>query len=81
MRKITFLVVVADYFTNPEPDGGTHIHLWPVAKGESSEMDIDIEFEPSGGDVMREAEQALEKYMKENYPNKKYKIYYWDWKN
>lgn len=78
--KIRFEVIIADGFTFPEPDGMTNLHLWPVAVGRHESLDIDIEFEPSGKDNMKDAEQALDEYVKRNYPNKDYKIYYWWWK-
>lgn len=78
--KILFQVQVADSFMYPKDDGMTNSHLWPVPVGKSQELDIDIEFEPTSGDNLKDAEDALEGYMKKNYPNKDYKIYYWWWK-
>lgn len=80
-RKILFEIQIADGFTFSEDNGITNLHLWPIPVGKSQEIDVEIEFEPSGGDVMNEAEQALDEYMKRKYPNKEYKIYYWWWKN
>jgi len=42
-------------------------------------LDIDLEFNQTG-DAMKDAEKALDKYIKKNYPTKEYKIYYWWWK-
>lgn len=81
MRKITFEVEIADGFVFLEDDGITNIHMWPVAVGNVEHINIDIKFEPAGGDVMKEAEQALDKHIKEKYPNKDYRIYYWWWTN
>lgn len=80
-RKITFDVQIADGFTYPENDGVTNLHLWPVPVGKNESISIDIEFEPSGGDVMKDAEQALDRHIKNKYPHKEYKIYYWWWKD
>lgn len=75
MRKINFEVVIADSF---------HLEFngkWPVPDGKSETLSVDIEFEPSTGDAMKDAENALDEYMKKNYPNKDYRIYYWWWRN
>lgn len=74
MRKIEFEVTIADGFRLEF--GGK----WPVPDGEWETLVIPIEFEPSGGDVMKDAEKALDLYMKKEYPAKDYRIYYWDWK-
>lgn len=78
-RKIKFEIIIADGFTYPEDDGKTNLHLWPVATGKQESVDIDIEFESRGGDSLKEAEQLLDNYIKKQYPNKEYKIYYWWW--
>jgi hypothetical protein len=77
-RKITFEVIVADGFTFPEDDGVTNMHLWPVPTGKQAHINIDLEFEQVK-DAMKDAETALDIYIKKNYPRKEYKIYYWWW--
>lgn len=78
--KILFEVMIADGFTYPPDDGKTNLHLWPISVGRSQELDIELEINPRGGELMKEAEEDLDNYMKKNYPDKEYKIYYWWWK-
>ncbi len=79
-QKITFEVEIADGFTHPPKEAGTNLHLWPVAVGKSKVIDVYLEFEPSSGDNMKDAESALDAYMKRKYKGKQYKIFYWWWK-
>lgn len=71
MRKITFDVVIAMRFDDSQK--------FSIPIGVSMDKDIEVEFEPQGGDVMREAEEALRSYMNENYPTWNYRFYYWTW--
>ena len=79
MKKISFDVIIADSFYFPPDDGETLLHLGPVSIGGPGLESIDLEFQPSSGDNMKDAEQALDEYMKKNHPNMDYKIYYWWW--
>lgn len=74
MRKITFDIIIAMRFDDSGRGFSTPI-------GKSMDKDIEIEFEPQGGDVMQEAETALKSYMNEQYPTWDYRIYYWTWLN
>ena len=79
MRKINFDVGIADDFVHSADDRVTNLHLFPMPVGQSGFFEVVIEFKPNGGNVMEQAEEELDKYMKKTYPNKKYKIYYWNW--
>lgn len=72
--KIQYDVVIAD---------GFHIRYyplpWPVADGDQEYTSIEIDFVPTSGDDLKDADAALDVYMKKNYPSKEYKIYYWWW--
>lgn len=78
--KITFEVGTSRkgfYFTEPNDIDNTH--LWPKAD-DLRIFNVELEFEQTSNDVMKEAETVLDDYMKKNYPNEEYKIYYWWWK-
>lgn len=76
MRKILFDTTIANSFEvryYPLP--------WPVPVGDFEQVDIEVEFNPQGGDLVHEAAAALDVIMKERYPNKEYKYNYWWWLN
>lgn len=83
IRHIDFEVIVADSFYYSENNGIDNTHLWPVTDDKDKmDMNISIQFEwDEKSDVMTAAEKALDKYIKDKYPNKEYKIYYWWWKD
>lgn len=83
IRKISFDVGVANSFSYSSPNGIDNTHLWPIGSPDFvSIYGIEIEFEwINEKNIMRDAEAALDVYMKDNYPNKEYKIYYWNWLN
>lgn len=73
-HRILFDVCIADSFETryyPLP--------WPVPVGDTEYTSIEVEFESRGGDLVNEAADALNKFIKENYPGKEYKFIYWTW--
>lgn len=75
MLKIFYDVLIADSFETryfPLP--------FPVPVGNQIYFaGLEINFEPKSGDNMKDADAALDEYIKKNYPDKEYKIYYWTW--
>jgi len=66
-KRIEFEVTLAEDFRD-------------VASGESFDIDIVLEFRTDGRNPFRDAEIALSKAMKSRYPDKKYRVNYWTWK-
>ena len=72
--KISYNLVVADGFEF------VHHKYWPTPVGDQTHINaLDIEFTPTSGDNMKDADKALNDYIKANYPNKDYRILYWSW--
>ena len=53
--------------------------MFDSPKGESEYIHEIVEFESQGGDIMKEATQALSVQMNINHPGKEYRIEYWWW--
>ena len=69
--KIIYSVAIED---------GFHIeNRWYVSNNPLQTINVKIEFEPHSGNNMNDANSALGEYMKTNYPDYDYKIYYWEW--
>jgi hypothetical protein len=72
-RKCVFDVCIADGFETvyyPLP--------FPRATGNTTFEIIEVEYEPGGGDEVEDAAQVLGKVIKEKYPGKVYKYFYWN---
>lgn len=75
-RKMHYVVTLADYFEYFKPY--VFGYGYDVPRGTTIWFsDLVIEFEERTSDIVKDADEELDKYIKENYPDKQYRIYYW----
>lgn len=73
-RKIYYVVTIADRFIKNK----NYWYEFDVPDGQQIMFSaLEIEFEQVDKDPIKDASEALRKWINENYPGKDYRTYYW----